>query len=276
MANPEIGNSVLVEGVRTNFIEAGQGPPLVLIHGSGPGVSAYANWNGVLPALSRHFHVYAPDMIGFGYTELPDTQHFDLDLWVRHIAGFLDALGLSRASFIGNSFGGALSLALAARHPHKVRSLVLMGSAGLRFPITAGLEMVWGYQPTPESMRNLMNVFAYDPALVTEEIVQSRYLASIRPGVQESFSRLFPAPRQAALDGLATPEDHLAKIAAPALIVHGREDRVIPLDSSIRLAGLLPHAELHVFGDCGHWTQIEKRQRFLEVVIPFLQLAGDS
>src|SRR3546814_5459089 len=108
----------------TNYIEAGDPslPSLVLIHGSGPGVTAFANWNGVIPALAEHFHVFAPDMVGFGYTDVPeDVTDFTLDFWVGHIIGFLDALGISQASFIGNSYGGALSLAVAARHPERVR-----------------------------------------------------------------------------------------------------------------------------------------------------------
>src|SRR3546814_6853485 len=125
MTNPEIGQSIVANGIRTNYIEAGDPslPSLVLIHGSGPGVTAFANWNGFFPALAEHFHVFAPDMVGFGYTDVPeDVTDFTLDFWVGHIIGFLDALGISQASFIGNSYGGALSLAVAARHPERVRS----------------------------------------------------------------------------------------------------------------------------------------------------------
>jgi 2-hydroxymuconate-semialdehyde hydrolase len=269
--NPEIGDSVDVNGVRTNYIEAGHGPPLILVHGSGPGVTAYANWKGVIPSLAERFRVLAPDMIGFGYTAFPRPDAVvDLDLWVDHLAGFMDAVGVPTAAFVGNSFGGALSLALAARHPARVRRFVLMGAAGLRFEITEGLQQVWGYQPSPGNMRTLMETFAYDPALVTDEIVQSRYEASVRAGAQEAFARLFPEPRQQRLDALATPEAAIGRIEAPALIIHGREDTIVPVDVAYRYLRLLPRAELHVFGGCGHWTQIEQRDRFLEVVTPFL------
>ena len=273
-SNPEIGRSVVANGIRTNYIEAGEpgAPPLVLIHGSGPGVTGFANWNGVLPALSRQFHCFAPDMVGFGYTDVPaDVDDFTLDFWVGHIVGFLDALGIERASFIGNSFGGALSLAVAARHPDRVDRFVLMGAAGLRFPMSAGLEAVWGYEPSEANMRKLMETFAHNPALVTDAIVLSRHNASIRPGSHEAYARLFPAPRQPKLDRLATPEDDVRAITARALIVHGREDVIVPVDVAYRYCALLPHSELHVFGECGHWTQIEKKDRFLDVVIPFLQ-----
>lgn len=274
MTNPEIGKAIVAQGIRTNYIEAGDAgaPALVLIHGSGPGVTAFANWNGVIPALAEHFHVLAPDMVGFGYTEVPaHVTDFTLDFWVSHIVGFLDALGIARASFIGNSYGGALSLAVAARHPERVHRFALMGAAGLRFPMSDGLRAVWGYEPSEANMRKLMETFAHDAGLVTDQIVLSRHNASIRPGSHEAYSRLFPEPRQARLDGLATPEDDIRAIRAPALIVHGREDVIVPVDVAYRYSALLPHSELHVFGECGHWTQIEKKDRFLDVVIPFLR-----
>jgi 2-hydroxymuconate-semialdehyde hydrolase len=274
MSNPEIGKSIVANGIRTNYIEAGEAgaPPLVLIHGSGPGVTAFANWNGVLPVLAQDFHCFAPDMVGFGYTDVPDdVTDFTLDFWVTHIIGFLDSLGIERASFIGNSYGGGLSLAVAARYPDRVERFVLMGAAGLEFEMSKGLEAVWGYEPSEANMRKLMETFAYNPGLVTDAIVLSRHNASIRPGSHEAYSRLFPEPRQPKLDRLATREDDIRAIAAPALIIHGREDVIVPVDVAYRFSALLRYSELHVFGECGHWTQIEKKDRFLEVVVPFLK-----
>lgn len=272
MDNPEIGKTITAAGIRTNYLEAGAGPPLVLIHGSGPGVTAFANWNGVMPVLAEHFHVYAPDMVGFGYTDTPqDIADFTLDVWVDHVVGFLDALGIERASFVGNSYGGALSLAMAARHPERVQRFVLMGAAGLEFEMSAGLEAVWGYEPSLANMRKLMETFAYDTSLVTDQIAESRHKASTRPGAHEAYSRLFPEPRPPKLRRLATPEGDIRRIEQPALIVHGREDVIVPVDVAYRFSSLLKHSELHVFGECGHWTQIERRDRFLEVIIPFLK-----
>ena len=270
--NPEIGRNVDVDGIGTNYIQAGNGEPLILIHGSGPGVTAYANWRGVIPNLAEHFTCYAPDTLGFGYTDFPaDIQGFAMDRWVAHLIGFMDALGIARAHFIGNSYGGALTLALATRHPERVGRIVLMGAAGLPFELTAGLEQVWGYQPSLDAMRDLMNTFAWNPALVKEEIVRSRYEASIRPGAQEAFSSLFPEPRQRWLTKLASEETALRALPHPTLVVHGREDVIVPVAQSIRFNELIPNSELHVFGQCGHWTQIEKRDRFISLVIPFLQ-----
>jgi 2-hydroxymuconate-semialdehyde hydrolase len=119
-------------------------------------------------------------------------------------------------------------------------------------------------------MRDLMTTFAYDAALVKEEIVQSRFEASIRPGAQEAFSSLFPEPRQRWLDALATDEAALKALPHSTLIVHGREDVIVPFDCSVQFHKLIPNSELHIFGGCGHWTQIERRDRFVALVGPFL------
>jgi len=271
--NPEIGQNVDVNGIGTNYITAGSGTPLILIHGSGPGVTAYANWRGVIPDFSQHFHCYAPDTLGFGYTDFPDDiDGFSMDRWVAHLIGFMDALGIAKAHFIGNSYGGALTLALATRHPDRVGGIVLMGSAGrAEFQMTQGLQEVWGYEPSLDNMRELMRTFAHDPSLVKEEIVRSRYEASIRPGAHEKYSSLFPGPRQRWLTELSTSDDKLSAMPHPTLIVHGREDVIVPVERSIRFNEVIPNSELHVFGNCGHWTQIEMRERFVELVIPFLK-----
>ena len=268
---PELGAEVLVDGLRTNVLQAGDGAPVVLVHGSGPGVTAYANWRLTIPALAQRFRVVAPDMPGFGFTERPEPPMVcDPDRWVAHLVGLLDALGLAKVSLVGNSFGGGIALRLAARHPDRVDRLVLMGAVGVPFPITPGLDAVWGYEPSFEAMRALLDVFAFDRSLVTDELAQVRYEASVQPGFQEAFSALFPAPRQRWVDALATPDDEIAALAHDVLVVHGREDRVIPLATSLRLFELVPRARLHVFGRCGHWTQIEHAAAFNRLVADFL------
>jgi 2-hydroxymuconate-semialdehyde hydrolase len=274
MSNPEIAQSVLAAGIRTNVHDLGSGPPLLMIHGSGPGVTAWANWRLAMPLLARQARVIAPDMVGFGYTERPARQRYDMDAWVEQSIGVLDALDLEQADLVGNSFGGALALALAIRHPHRVRRLVLMGSVGVPFAITPGLDAVWGYVPSLARMRELLDIFACDRALVTDELARLRYEASIRPGFQESFASMFPAPRQRWVDAMASQEADIRRIAHQTLVLHGREDRVIPLSTSLTLSSWIPRAQLHVFGQCGHWTQIEHAARFAQLVGGFLAEAG--
>lgn len=274
--SPEIGREINAAGYATNLHDLGEGFPVMMIHGSGPGVTAWANWRLVMPELARNRRVIAPDMLGFGYSERPADQTYNRERWVKHAVGVLDALGLQQVDLIGNSFGGGLALALAIEHPHRVRRLVLMGSVGVSFPITRGLEEVWGYEPSLDTMRRLMDVFAYDKSLLTEELAEMRYQASVRPGFQESFAAMFPAPRQRWVDNLASREEDIRALPHETLILHGREDEVIPLDASLRLSELIDRAQLHVFGRCGHWTQIEHASRFARLVNDFLSEADQA
>ena len=266
----EIGQSILSGGIAVNYHDHGSGFPVVMIHGSGPGVSAFVNWRLVMPELARQRRVLAPDMVGFGFTERPAGMVYTLDNWVDQVIAFLDTMNLPQLDLVGNSFGGALSLALTVRHPERVRRLVLMGAAGVSFPITQELDDVWGYEPSFENMRRIMDVFAYDRNLVNDELARLRYEASIRPGFQESYASMFPAPRQRWVDALATADDAIAGITHETLIIHGREDKVIPLENSLRLSRLIARSQLHVFGRCGHWTQIEHAKRFSQLVSNFL------
>ncbi len=267
--NPEIGKRVKAAGFLTNYHDMGQGTPVILIHGSGPGVSAWANWRLTMPALAKHFRVLAPDIVGFGFTERPADNRYDMELWLKHLIGFMDALAIEKAHIVGNSFGGALALALAIRAPERVIRLVLMGAVGVHFEITEGLDAVWGYEPSIENMRRLLDLFAYDRTLVNDELAKLRYEASIRPGFQEAFSAMFPAPRQRWVDAMASPEEDIRRIPHETLIIHGREDRVIPFENSLKLFHLIDRSQLHGFGRCGHWTQIEHADRFNRLVTDF-------
>jgi 2-hydroxymuconate-semialdehyde hydrolase len=267
--NPEIAKSISAAGIVTNYHDVGSGRPVLFIHGSGPGVSAWANWRLVLPELAKHSRAIAPDMVGFGFTERPANATYDMATWVAQAVGLLDALGIEQTDLVGNSFGGALALALAIRHPKRVRRLVLMGSVGVPFAITPGLDAVWGYTPSLDNMRGLLDLFAYDRSLVNDELAQLRYQASIRPGFQESFAAMFPAPRQRWVDAMASAEADIRAIGHETLVIHGRDDQIIPLANSLTLARWIDRSQLHVFGRCGHWTQIEHAARFARLLIDF-------
>jgi pimeloyl-ACP methyl ester carboxylesterase len=272
---PEIGSVADAGGIKTNYLEAGDGPPVVLIHGSGPGVTAYANWRPVIPELAKDFRVVAPDMVGFGFSERPKGVRYGLDTWADQTVALMDTLGLDRVKLVGNSFGGAIALRIAAQLPDRVDKLVLMGSMGVSFPITEGLDRVWGYEPSFENMRAVLDVFAYSRKIVNDELAEVRYRGSIEPGFQESFSAMFPADesgsRQRWVEAMTTPEEQLRALPHRALIVHGREDAVIPLQNSYDLMGLLDNADLAVFSHCGHWSMIERTADFNRLVRDFFR-----
>ncbi|HEY2195156.1 MAG TPA: alpha/beta hydrolase [Actinomycetospora sp.] len=263
-----------VRGVRTHYHDAGSGDPVIMLHGSGPGVSAWANWRLNLPVLAERFRVLAPDIVGFGHTERPDDVRYSLRSWTDHVWDFADAMGLERFSLIGNSLGGRISLEMAAERPERIARMVLMGSPGVGMTITEGLKALRAYEPSHDNMRTLLKTnFAVDPDLITEDLVRDRYEASAAPGAHEAYTAMFNDPKHAGGE-LAITEDQVRAITPPALLVHGREDRVVPTEVSWTMVNLLPDADLHVFARCGHWTQIERADEFNAVVGDYLGRAG--
>ncbi|MGD9472560.1 MAG: alpha/beta fold hydrolase [Novosphingobium sp.] len=266
------GSRITAFDIDTNYHDAGHGPAVVFLHGSGPGVSAWTNWKRVMPEFATDFRVIAPDMAGFGYTERKDGLAYDIKTWVKHLIGFLDALGLERVSLVGNSFGGSLSLAAAARFPERFERIVLMGTPCDKFMMTPGLRAGWDYVPSRENMRTTMAHFPYDPAFITDELVEDRYQASVIPGAQEGLRKLLAKPNEdgeTPLSGM--PESVVANIQHPTLVLHGREDRVIPVEMGIRLGRVMPNADLHMFGKCGHWVQAERHDDFVALARRHLQ-----
>jgi len=266
-----ISRNLTVMGVDTYFHDAGDGPPLLLLHGSGPGVSAWSNWRPVYSALSEHFRVIAPDQVGFNRTQPEGPVSYGRKLWTDHALALVDELGLERFSVIGNSMGGAIALSLAVARPEAIDRVVVMGTMGIGGEIPPGLAEVWGYQPSPEAMRRLIELFAYDQAIVTDELVQMRYQASADPTVRDAFSAMFPEPRQNGVDDLALSEEELSAIERPVLLAHGYHDRIVPMRStSLPLMDVLADAQLHAFGNSGHWVMIEQPEAFTATVGAFL------
>jgi pimeloyl-ACP methyl ester carboxylesterase len=257
-------------GVQTSYLEAGAGEPVLMLHGSGPGVSAIANWQHNIGALSQRFRVLAPDIVGFGATQRPDDVVYSLRTWTDQIWAFLDAHGIEKTAIVGNSLGGRIALQMATDCPDRITKMVLMGAPGVGMTLTDGLAALRAYEPSHDAMRDLLrNYFAVDPAMITDELVAIRYEASIADGAYEAYRAMFFDPRHTGSQ-LGITEDEARAIATPALLVHGREDRVVPMQVSVTMLGLLPNADLHVFSACGHWTQIERADEFSALVADYL------
>jgi len=262
--------TITAGGIATAYLEAGTGAPVLMLHGSGPGVSALANWQNNIPTLAQRFRVLAPDIVGFGATERPADIIYSLRTWTDHVWAFLDAHEIDRVAVVGNSLGGRIALQMATDHPDRISRMVLMGAPGVGMVPTDGLKALRAYQPSREAMRDLLrNYFAVDPELITDELVETRYAASIADGAHETYRAMFFDAKHAGSQ-LGITEDEVRAIATPTLLVHGREDKVVPLSVSITMLDLLPNADLHVFSRCGHWTQIERGAEFSALVSDFL------
>lgn len=267
---PEIGTFVETCGYRTHLHDVGAGEAVMLLHGSGAGVSGFANWRFIMPVLAERFRVVVPDQVGFGYTETPGGYEFRfMESWVEQVIAILDRLGIEKTHIVGNSFGGAVTLHAASKHPDRFGRIVLMGAGGAKIVMPPELEVLWGYKPSVENMKKLLQVMAYDQSIVTDDLAEIRYRASTKPGVQEMFERIFPPPRQRWLDAQILPDEAMRALPHEVLILHGREDRIVPVAASQHMFSQIKRAQLHIFGECGHWTQIEHKQRFLRLVGDF-------
>ncbi|WP_231687904.1 alpha/beta hydrolase [Bacillus sp. FJAT-27251] len=154
-----------------------------------------------------------------------------------------------------------------------VKKLILMGSVGVQHKLSYGLDRVWGYEPSLESIGELIQLFSYNQdAAKNEELVRMRYEASIKPESRDAFAAMFYDSRQERLDELTLPDEDIKKIETKTLLLHGLNDQVILFeDTSYKLFQLLPHAELHLFNECGHWTQIEKSEPFIDHILAFIK-----
>ena len=263
-------HTIMATDHRTNVHRAGAGTPVALLHGSGAGVSAWANFSQVIEPLSQHFDLIAPDIAGFGQTELKPNTQYSIMLWVEHFVGILDALEIEKTSVVGNSFGGALGLMTAINHPERIDKLVLLGTPCGRFPMTDGLRAQLDFDGTMDGMRKAVSYFPYDDSYITEELIERRFEAATRDGALEAFRKLMPAPQGDAPEVRGIPEKLLRNVKHKALILHGREDRLVPHVCALDMHDWLENSLLVSFGKCGHWVQIEREVEFLAHVTSFL------
>ncbi len=259
----------------------GQSGVVLFLHGSGPGATAWSNWWQALSVLGDHFDCLAPDLVGFGQSAHPDPPPLGImrwmRLWIEQIIALLDRLKVSKAHLVGNSMGGAVALHLLTEWPDRFDRVVLMGPVGVPVRLTRELDLIWGFydDPSPRRMAQIITWFAYGERLIEdrlEEIVRVRYEAAMRPEVRRSYTAMFPAPRQKILDEIVVADTLLKRITHPVLLIHGRDDPIVPLETSYYLLGHLGgDVQLHVFGRCSHWAQIEYSERFHRLLLNFFR-----
>ena len=261
------------------YHEAGAGPPLLLLHGSGPGVTGWRNFRGNLAAFTEHFRCLVLEFPGFGVSDPTDAH--PMEAAPEAVIRFLDGLGLDRVDVIGNSMGGIVAARVAMGHPHRVRRLVTIGGIGRNlFSPGPGeginLLMEFTEQPTRESLVRWLNSMVHDPALVTEELVEERWQQATDPDTLASARKMYGRAAFAARNKAAARSDHppywamLHKVKARTLLTWGRDDRVSPLDMALLPMRTIPNAELHVFPDCGHWVMVEQKAAWESAVLAFL------
>jgi pimeloyl-ACP methyl ester carboxylesterase len=266
---------------RIHYHEAGEGPPLILLHGSGPGVSGWANFRGNFQSfVDGGFRTLIVDLPGFGRSD-PTGGNASQDA-PEGVLRFMDGMGIESAGILGNSMGGGVGARVASSNPERVNRLVTIGGVGLNiftaFP-AEGIKLLVDFieDPTRERLVTWMESMVYDKSIVTEELVETRFKQASDPGVLFEARKFYS---KAALENIkkvmAGPESganlaFLSRIQCPTLITWGRDDRVSPADMFLVPMRLIPKCEVHVFYNCGHWAMIERKEEFESVVIPFFQ-----
>ncbi|WP_244928389.1 4,5:9,10-diseco-3-hydroxy-5,9,17-trioxoandrosta-1(10),2-diene-4-oate hydrolase [Nocardioides sp. W7] len=283
LSQESVRRSAKARDITLNYYEAGEpgatggGLPLVMLHGGGPGASAWSNFGRALPHFAGHFRTLLVDQPGFGGSEKPPVAGNFYRHAADHVVALLDELGIERVHLLGNSLGGGTAMRLALTYPDRVGRLVLMGPGGLSLNLfhadpTEGVQrlMDFGANPTREALRAFISTMVVNQALVTDELVEERFADATAPGAQEAMRSMgmsFWNP-ETAEDGMLWREAH--RLRKHTLLTWGREDRVNPLDGAMVALKLIPKASLHVFPNCGHWAQIEAAEEFAEVATAFL------
>jgi 4,5:9,10-diseco-3-hydroxy-5,9,17-trioxoandrosta-1(10),2-diene-4-oate hydrolase len=273
----------LPSGHRLHFHEAGDpgAPTVLLLHGGGPGASAWSNFGRTIGVLADRFHVVAVDQLGFGQSSKP--ERFEKQFFAASadsLAELLDQLGAERAHCVGNSLGGGTAVRLALDHPDRAGRLVLMAPGGLGLNVfaadpTEGIKKLaaFGAPPGPskEKLADFLRTLVYDPGLITDELVDERYRYAADPeslAAMRAMGASFMAPGRVEQAMLWRDAYRLRQ---RVLLVWGREDRVNPLDGALLALKLIPRAQLHVFGGCGHWAMLEKFDEFNRLTADFLE-----
>lgn len=279
MSHTEVSTSrrIRAGSVDLHFHEAGSGFPLVLLHGGGPGASGWSNFSRNVDDLSRHWRVLVPDLPGFGKSERKLTEDKVFGFYSAIVREFMDALDIPKAHFVGNSLGGGTALKLALDHPGRVGGLALMGTGG-SVPIfsampTEGIKRLFdfyaGSGPSMAKLRAFIELLVYDASAIGPELLAARYAAATLPEVVADPPLKFKG--RPPLEDLWREE--LGALEHDVLVIHGREDRVVPLDAAFMLLKLIPNARLHVLPKCGHWVQWERAQEFNTLVHDFMSRA---
>ena len=264
----------IVRGVRIRYIEAGEGAPLVLVHGL---TSSKVAWRDNIKALAERHRVYAVDLPGHGDSDKYDVN-YDSAFIVGLMREFILGLGHERVALAGISLGGGVSLLTALEHPEMVSKLILCGSGALGREIAmvirlASLPVVGEFMlgGPLDNVGAMARKCFYDKGLVPEEVVEELRRTNSLPGAREAALAIIR--RYIGLRGVRSPyvvTERLKELDVPTMLFWGADDEIIPVRHAVRAAQLIPGAGLHVFERCGHWPQMEHLQKFNRLMLEFL------
>ncbi len=248
----------------------GDGFPILLMHGAGPGTSAVANFGKVREPLAARYHIYATDMIGFGKSgRKSEPPYFDYPLWVEQMQAVLDQIPAGPVGLLGHSISATFALRLAATN-ERVKKVLLSCPMGRPLMANAQLEQLWTFPETREELRTSLEVLFHDHSVITDALLTSRMAILAEPGYGEYFRKVFGGDKQDLVDQTIVEDDVIGNVACPVSIVHGRNDIAFPIEqTAYPLADLLPHADVHALARCSHGPAFERTEAFLSIAFDF-------
>jgi 2-hydroxymuconate-semialdehyde hydrolase len=268
--NTFTSGSFELRGIPVHFQQGGSGLPLLMIHGSGPGVSSMGNWQCVIEPLAARFNVFAADLIGFGRsgrkTHMP---FFDLELWLEQCREMIKRMPGDRIGVIGHSLGGALALKLAASEPRIVK-VMTTATLGARFPLNDSAISTWTFPKDRDALRETAKRLIANHALIDETYIANREKILFDGEYERYFASMFEGDKQRYIDATALSDDELARITADVLMLHGRDDPGFPAAPlTLTLARSLPQADVVLLARCSHSIAYEHPDKFLRLAIAF-------
>lgn len=260
---------------RIQINEVGSGHPIFMIHGTGPGATGWSNFSPNIKALSEKYRCIAVTMPGWGESSL-QTVETGRDQ-VEAMRQLMDTLAIDRATYVGNSMGGRISVRVVAQYPERVSHLITMGSGAPGTGIMAPSGMSEGIRvlvdtyadPSLENFKRIVRVMCYDSSFASDELAEERSKAARQfPDHNKNWLDFWWSGQQQA--GFAELAPALEKSSVPALIIHGRDDRTVHYESSLRLVSMIPNSRMVLFNRCGHWAQLEHAEEFNRLVDEFI------
>ncbi|PBC42810.1 alpha/beta hydrolase [Rhodococcus sp. ACPA4] len=261
------------------YHEAGDGPPLILLHGSGIGVSGWRNYRGNLATFAQHFHCYVLEFPGFGISDPVDGH--PVVTAGSSVTRFMNALDIESAAMIGNSMGGVVGSNVAMRHPERVKKLVTIGGVGPNIfsqNPSEGTRLLQEFAdgPTREKLIRWLRCMVHDPGIITEERIEERWESAKDPESHKSLAAMYGSKSFAAQQKMTSESNRppywsmMHGVQCPTLLTWGLDDRQCPPDMPMIPMRLIPNAELHIFPNCGHWVMVEAKEAFERVTLEFL------
>jgi pimeloyl-ACP methyl ester carboxylesterase len=266
--------TLIVDNIRTHYLEAGTGRPVVLLHSGEFGASAELSWGASIDALAQHYRVIAPDWLGFGGTDKVYDFVNGRPRRLQHMARFLKAMDVGPAAFIGSSMGGSELIRSVAegKGTFDVSVMVLSSSGGFS-PDNEARRVILNYDATREGMRTLIDTLFHDPKWAAdEEYVTKKYEVSIVPGAWESLAAARFRSPAVEVRGHFGQEDNTVyeNILVPTLLVAGAEDPLREPGYAALMHDRIPDSTLRVYEQAGHFPHIEQPSRFNDDVLAFL------